>query len=115
MSFCPNSFGATESETNGVPPHAMWTFTTGPIRLMQLHERPIPGAMSRQPKAFTRLALMARGIDNREHCEAARFGSGLFSRREPETGQQKLALLRIAIRQSNFEPLSAETNALAGW
>jgi hypothetical protein len=70
--------------------------------------------MSGKPKAFIRLALVARGIDNREHCEAARFGSGLFSRREPKTGQQKLALLRIAIQQSNFEPLSAETNALAG-
>ena len=38
------------------------------------------------PKAVIRLAIIARGTDNREHCEAARSVEAYSAVREPETG-----------------------------
>jgi plasmid stabilization system protein ParE len=45
MSLCPSSFGATDSETNGriAPRHV--DFYDRTEHAMQLHERPIAGAM----------------------------------------------------------------------
>ena len=41
---------------------------------------------SNVPKAVIRLAIIARGIDNREHCQAARSVEAYSAVREPETG-----------------------------
>ncbi len=38
------------------------------------------------PKAVIRLAIIARGIDNREHCQAARSVEAYSAVRERETG-----------------------------
>src|ERR1700704_6485409 len=63
------------------------------------------GSWSEISKWDTALTGMPRG---------AAFGSGSFSRHEPDTGEQKLPLLGRANPRSNCEPLSAGANALAG-